>query len=129
MPYSVKHGENVVEVEVWGQTSTAEVLAAINEIHAAYPRKERPDLWTLSREAMLPLSVFPTIVQAIKGLCGGDQVYRRSAIVASDRFQRAMADMYRIEAAELPFELGVFSSKDKAMEWLKTPSASPSGRG
>jgi hypothetical protein len=99
MPYSISHREGFVEVEMWGETSAAEVIAAVNEIHTRYPRKECADLWTLARESMLPLSTFPTIIEAIRGLCGGNQVYRRSAIVASDRFQKAMADMYGFEAS------------------------------
>jgi len=126
MPYSIKHHSDLVEVELWGETSVAEVLAAVNELHASYPRKERSDLWNLSRETMVPLSAFPTVIQAIGGLCGGSQVYRRSAIVASGSFQRAMVDMYRTEAACLPFEIGVFQSRDEALKWLREEAAAPS---
>jgi hypothetical protein len=127
MPYCIKHHPVFVEVEVWGETSTEEVLTAVYQIHEQYPRKEQADLWSLSRETMLPLSVFPTIVKAIGGLCGDGHVYRRSAIVASDRFQKAMADMYRSEATALPFEIGVFTSRDDAVRWLSEHS--PSGKG
>ena len=129
MPYSIKRQNGFVEVEVWGETSAAEIIAAVNEIHAEYPRKECSDLWVLARESMLPLSTFPTIIEAIVGLCGEDHVYRRSAIVASDQFQKAMADMYRSEADTLPFEVGVFISRDDAIQWLKGPPADRAGKG
>jgi len=126
MPYSIKHHSDLVEVELWGDTSIGEVLAAVNELHVAYPNKERPDLWNLSREILLPLSTFPLIAKAIGGLCGGSQVYRRSAIVTSGSFQHAMADLYKLEAAQLPFQVGIFSSRDEALKWLREEAAAPS---
>jgi hypothetical protein len=120
MPYKIQEIDGYVEVSVWGETSKWEVLEVIRELQRRDTRKEVSDLWLLSKECMVPFTEFSEIAEAVKSLCTSGMIGSKSAIVAEDELQRAQLEMYRAEAAILPFEVRVFRSRDDAVQWLKS---------
>ena len=119
MPYRIHRSDGIVEVEVSGNTSVTELLSAVRELRAMDPRKEVSDLWTISEDIVVPFAEFSTIVANIKALCTSDMVGCKTALVANGEFQRAVMDLYRSEAKALPFQIGVFASREQAIHWLK----------
>ena len=119
MPYLIEEVDSIFEVHVSNPTSQREILQAIEELAAKDPRKERCDLWCFSDEAIVSLEEYPKIAQAIKSLCPPDMVGNKTALVVSSDLQRVAANMYRSDAADLPFEIEVFTSREDALRWLK----------
>ena len=111
MPYRIEEVDAIFEVHVSNPTSRWEILQAVEEIAAKDPRKERCDLWCFSNEAIVSLAEYPEIARAIKGLCPPDMVGNKTALLVSSELQRVAANMYRSDAAHLPFEIGVFTSR------------------
>jgi hypothetical protein len=120
MAYQIKETPDFFEVHVLGESSRWEVLQIVGHLHKRDPRKERSDLWFFSEEASIPFAAFNEIAQMIGKLCRGDFVGARSAIVAAHELQWQEARMYQLESEFLPFELGVFKSRDEAVTWLKS---------
>jgi hypothetical protein len=46
-------------------------------------------------------------------------VGNKTALLVSGDLQRVAANMYRSDAADLPFEIEVFTSREDALRWLK----------
>jgi len=119
MPYRIEEVDSIFEVHVSNPTSRREILQAIQEIAGKDPRKERCDLWYFSNEAIVSLEEYAEIVRAVKSLCPPDMVGNKTALLVSRELQRVAANMYRSDAADLPFEIGVFTSREDALRWLK----------
>jgi hypothetical protein len=120
MPYRIEEVDSIFEVRVWDPTSALEVLHAITELARRDPRKERCDLWSFDTNLFLSLTEYPGMVRETASLCGKDFVGNRSAILVYKGLQEAVAEMYQSEAAgKLPFEIGVFTSREDAIRWLK----------
>ena len=120
MPYKMQKIDGFVEVSVWGETSKWEMLEAVWELRLRDPCKKVSDLWIVSGECMVPFDEFPEIAETVQSLCTPGMIGSKSAIVASDELQRAQLELYRAEAAILPFEIRVFRSRDDAVRWLKS---------
>ncbi len=121
MPYRIEEVDSIFEVQLYDPTSLPEVLDAIRELARMDPRKERCDLWSFNSNLFLSLTEYPDMVREVAGLCSGkDFVGNRSAIIVSSGLQEAVAEMYQNKAAgKLPFEIGVFTSREDALRWLK----------
>jgi hypothetical protein len=119
MPYRIEEVDSIFEVHVSNPTSRQELLQAIEELAGKDPRKERRDLWYFPKEAFVSLAEFSEIVRAVQSLCSPDMVGNKTALVVSGELQRVAANMYRSEAAQLPFEIGVFTIREDALRWLK----------
>lgn len=121
MAYEILVQDGLTEVRVWGESSESEVLGILAELRARDPGKRTCDLWIVASECVVPFGAYPRIADTLRGFCREDRVTRgsRTAIVASDEFQKALLELYRIEAAALPFEVGVFMKRDEAMRWLR----------
>jgi hypothetical protein len=122
MSYRIHTAVDFLEVELSGETSAGEVLGVIRELRLMDPRKEKSDLWMISPDSIVPVAAFTTIAESIARLCPADIVGKRTAVVVQSRFQKAMLDIYRSEAEFLPFEVGVFDSREQAVEWLGSRS-------
>ena len=120
MPYSISKTDGMFEVRVWGETSAQEVIRAVGDIHIKDPRKQSCDLWVVSPESVVPLAAYASIVESISAMCGPDFVGSKTAIVATSAVQLAELEMYRAEAARLPYPIRIFASRDDALAWLKT---------
>jgi len=122
MPYQIQIRDGIAEVTLSGETSVAEVLQAVGELRDRDPRKEGCDLWEISEECVVPIDAFPAIAGGIKSFCPNGMVGNKTAFVANSEFQKSVMDMYRSEARKqkLPFEIGVFTSRDEAVRWLKS---------
>ena len=120
MSYQIYERDGWIEVQVLEKTSPQELLTAIRDLQRRDPRKEVPDLWTFSEDSIVPYVEFPTIVASVKALCNGELVGCKTALVAKNEFQRVVMDLYRVAAKILRFEIGVFSSREQAIEWLKS---------
>ncbi len=129
MAYEVEKKDTFLEVRVSGDTSKDELIEAIRELRRCDPRKELPDLWLFAGECQVPLVEFSDIAQAVLGLLPRNAVGNKTAIVAANEFRMAQIDMYRFEAAVLPFAIRVFRSRDEAVAWFTTSDgpASPPG--
>ena len=119
MSYRIEEGDSIFEVRVSNPTSRQELLQAIKELAGKDPLKEHCDIWYFPNEAFVSLAEFSEIVQAVKSLCRPDMVGNKTALVVSGELQRVAANMYRSEAAQLPFEIGVFTTREDALHWLK----------
>jgi len=120
MPHEVEEKGDYVEVRASGQLSEWEVLAIVAALRARDPLKRLPDLWVLAPDAAVPLPALPFIARSIGRLFRPGVKVARSALVTADAVQGAVAEMYRTQAGErLPFEIGVFQSRDEALKWLK----------
>ena len=126
MPYQIDEVDSIFEVRVSDPTSALEILHAITELARRDPRKERCDLWFFNTSLFISLAEYPGMVREVAGLCGKDFVGNRSAILVYNGLQEAIAEMFRNEAAgKLPYEIGVFTSREDAVRWLK--EGSPQG--
>ena len=119
MPYRIEEVDSIFEVHLSNPTSKREILQAIEELASKDPRKARCDLWCLPYEVFISLAEYPEIVQLTKSLCLPDMVGNKTALLVSGEFQRVAANMYRSDAADLPFEIEVFTSREAALRWLK----------
>ena len=119
MAYRIHEGDGFVEVQISEETSVEELLGVIRELRDRDPRKEISDLWSLSEDSIIPIASFASIVASVAPLCPRDIVGRKTAVVASNELHRAVLDIYRAEAARLPFAIGVFTSREEAVHWLK----------
>jgi hypothetical protein len=126
MAYRIEPRDGYTSVLVWGTTSKRELLQALRELQRRDPVKAASDLWTIGRECVVPFAAFTEIVEAIRGFCVPGMVGNRTAIIVADGFQRAQFELYRAEAADLPFEIGGFASEAEAVAWL-TRVAPPGG--
>ncbi len=122
MPYRIEEVDSIFEVRVSNPTSQREILQAIGELAGKDPRKERCDLWYFPHEASVSLEEFSEIVRVVKSLCPPDMVGNKTALLVSGELQRVAAHMYRSDAADLPFETEVFTSREDALRWLKDGS-------
>lgn len=118
MAYKIEDRDGYTEVHVWGFVGAQDIIAILGELRLRDPAKERPDLWLIAPECQVPLSSYGKIAEATRSMLPAQVTTRRSALVASDAFHRAQLDMYRVEAAHLPFEIRVFATRDEAIPWL-----------
>jgi hypothetical protein len=123
MPYQIEMKDGFFEVSVTGETSKQEILGIIRELSCLDRGKQRPDLWHFSRESQLPFVYFADIAEGTGKMLPRGSSGSKTAIVAVDAFQEAQLGMYRSEASFLPFPIRVFQSRDKAIEWIRTPAS------
>jgi predicted nucleotidyltransferase len=119
MPYRIELRDDIVEVYLWGRTSHVEVLNIIRELNARDPRKEQSDLWILAEDVVIAFQDFPAIAENVLDLLTPDMVWKRSAVVASSATQQAFVELYKTQSRSLPYEIGVFTSRQEAVDWLK----------
>ena len=121
MSYKIRPADGIVEIDIWGQTNKWEVLEVLGQLRARDPGKKVCDLWVVAEDTTLPVDAFYSVAETVKKLCTVDMVQAgcRSAILAANEFHKALLSMYLHEARELPFTVGVFTSRDDAMAWLK----------
>lgn len=124
MPWQLEMKAGYVEVNLSGSTSKTEILEILRELARRDPKKEIPDLWIIAPESQVPLVAFAEIAKAIQHLLPPDAVGCRSAIVAGGPFHQAQLEMYRYDAAALPFETRVFQYRSEAEAWLLDTEAS-----
>jgi hypothetical protein len=111
----------MTEVRVWGDCSESELLGILTQLWEKDRGKHSSDLRIVAPGCLIPFGTYPRIVDRLRQFCQADQMThgRRTAIVASDEFQKALLELYRIESQSLPFEVGVFMSRDEAVRWLR----------
>ncbi len=119
MAYEIKERPDLFEVILLGTTSKREVLQIVMHMHHKDPRKERCDLWMLAPESSIPFSVFQEIAQSVGLLCRDKFIGEKCAIVAAHEMQLQEAELYRSEAAALPFEIRVFRNREEGLGWLQ----------
>ena len=119
MAFRIERTEEVIEVHLWGQGRESEILAILGELYKMAPRKEVSDLWLVSEDYVVPWDAFSTIAKQVRGFLSHDMVAKNSAIVVANQFQMVQAELYRNEAQGLPFEIGVFLTREDAVAWLK----------
>lgn len=119
MAFRIEKTEDFIEVHLWGNAHESEVITILRKLHEMAPRKEISDLWLLSEEYVLPWDTFLPIVKEVTRLLSRDMIAKKSAIVVANHFQMAQAELYLEEAECLPFEIGVFMTRDEAIKWLK----------
>ncbi len=122
MAYRINKMDDLMEVHVWDEVSVTDVLTILGQLHAMAPLKEISDLWMLSEGCMIPWDEFSTVAKGIKNLVAKDAVARPSAVVAANQFHRAQLELFLHEARELPYEIGIFSERDEAVNWLQAKS-------
>ena len=127
MGYKIEKGEAFFEVRLFGDVSRYEILLALAQLVRRDPKKQYPDVWVATPEVQLPLPEHNWVVGKISSLFMMKRpVSRKTAIVASNAFQKAQFDMYREAASVLPADVGVFQSRDEAIAWVQKPEAQPS---
>lgn len=118
MAYRIEYKNGYCEVTVSGETTKTEVFQILRELARRDPKKEIPDLWIVAPESQVPLVHFAEIAREIGHLLPPDAVGCRSAIVAFGPFHKAQLELYRYDAAALPFETRVFQYRPEAEAWL-----------
>lgn len=119
MAFHIEKAEDFIEVKLWGNGDQWEIVKILGQLREMAPRKEISDLWLISKEYVVPWHAFPPIVKEVSRLLPNDMIANRSAIVVSDHLQMSQARLYLEEAKRLPFEIGVFMTKEEAIKWLK----------
>jgi hypothetical protein len=119
MAFRIEKTEDLIEVHLWGYGDEAEVVNILRKLRGMAPRKEISDLWLISEEYVVPLDAFLRIVKELIGFLSNDMIAKKSAIVVANHFQMAQASLYLEEAKRLPFEIGVFMTREEAIRWLK----------
>jgi hypothetical protein len=120
VPFRIEKKEDFIEVHLWGNSHESEVVEILWKVHEMAPRKEISDLWLLSEDCVVPWGVFPALVKQVGRLVSPDFIGSKSAIVVVNHFQMAQAKLYLEEAKGLPYETGVFMTREEALRWLKT---------
>lgn len=118
MPYRIEKKDGYVEVLLDGNFTAMEILKAVKMLSKEDPRKEMPDLWVIPEGHLVSANWHTIIVKGIQKLCPPDIVGRRSAVVASNEFYKAIVGMYCCEAESLPYNIRVFTSREAAEQWL-----------
>ena len=119
MAHRIEKTEDFIEVHLSGETHEEEILIILWKLHQLIPRKEISDVWLLDEACVVPWQAYSKIVRGIAGLMSSDMITSKSAIVVSNHFQMAQAEMFREEAKCLPYEIGVFMSREESARWLK----------
>jgi hypothetical protein len=119
MAFRIEKVEDFIEVHLWGNADESEVVAILRKLNEMAPHREISDLWLLSEECVVPWDVFLTIVKEVGRLLSPDMIAKKSAIVVASHFQMAQAELYLEEAKRLPYETGVFMTREEAVRWLK----------
>ena len=126
MPYAIEEQDGRFEIQLWGATSKWEVLEIVYQLYRRDPRKRRGDLWFIRQSDAIPFVAYPEIVEAVQRLGASlETTGARSAVVTDDALQRAQLEMFRSAASGLPFEIGVFATREEAVRWLAAPAAPP----
>jgi hypothetical protein len=120
MAFRIEKTEDSIEVHLWGNGDQWEIMNILRQLREMVPRKEISDLWLISKEYVVPWHTFSPIVKEISSLLPNDMIASKTAIVVSDHLQMSQARLYLEEAKRLPFEIGVFMTREEAMRWLKT---------
>ncbi len=120
MAFRIEKGPDFIEVHLWGKGDESEILTILRQLYEMAPRKEICDLWLISEGYVVPWDCFLPILKEITGFLGRDTIASKSAIVVASHFQVAQAELYLKEAESLPFEIGVFMTREEAIRWLKT---------
>ena len=102
-----------------------DVLAAVVELQRRDLGKRLCDLWIFSRDVELSYAEFASTAEAIRRMCPLGMKGNRCAIVGGDAFQQAQLELYRDEAAILPFEIRIFGDEATAIQWLRRQDAKP----
>lgn len=118
MPYKIQRNDEWVEIRLWGETAKDEILKIIHEINRQDPKKELSDVWIVDKESMVPFFAFREIAESVQLICEPGMAGTKSAIVAGDEFHRAQIEMFQAEAKILPYPIGVFATRDEAIEWI-----------
>ena len=118
MPYAIEKKARYLEIRVWGETSKHEVIAIIAELDAKDRGKTLPDLWLVAGESQVPFWDYRDIAESALSLLPAGAKGNKTAVVAANIFHKAQLNMYREEAAILPFPVRVFGSRDEAEAWL-----------
>jgi hypothetical protein len=121
MAYQIEKKDGFFEIRITGATSKYEIFEVIKELDRLDHGKKFPDLWVIARESKVPLMHLAEIAQGIRALLPRDAAGNKSALIADGEFHKAQLEMYRADAAILPFEIRVFDSYAKAVKWLTTP--------
>ncbi len=120
MPYRIEKETDIHVVNIWGNTSKWEVIEAIGMLQQKDPTKSKPDLWILSDDLVLPYDAFSGIIEMINQPRPEGFIGNKTAVVASSKIQLFMAETFSLESGSLPYSIGVFSSRNEAVEWLNT---------
>jgi hypothetical protein len=120
MAFRIEKTEDCIEVHLWGNGDQWEIMNILGQLREMAPRKEISDLWLVSKEYVVPWHAFSPIVKEVTRLLANDMIANKTAIVVSDHLQMSQARLYLEEAKRLPFEIGVFITREEAMRWLKT---------
>ena len=118
MPCTIHEKEGYFEVRVLEGTSRLDVLEAVAELQRRDQVKQLCDLWVFSKEVMMSYADFEATAEAIRRMCPPGMKGNRCAIVGGNAFQQAQLELYRAEAARLPFEIRVFGDEAEAIRWL-----------
>ena len=120
MAFRIEKAGDFIEVQVWGSADRSEVVQILRKLHEMTPRKEISDLWLLSEDYVVPWDAFSSIVKELRYLLSADVIANKSAIVVTSHSKMAQARLYLEEAKCLPFDIGVFMTREEAVRWLKT---------
>ncbi len=119
MPCEIRESADYIEVRVLAGTNRFEVLDTVAELARRDRGKKMCDLWLFSKDVNLSYVDFGSTAEAIGRLCPPDMKGNRCAIVGEDALQQAQLELYRAEAASLPFDIRVFGDKTTAIRWLR----------
>jgi hypothetical protein len=119
MAFRIEKTDDFIEVHLWSEAHESEVVAILRKLHEMAPRKEISDLWLFAEEYVISWEAFSEIVKEVTQLLPHDMIASKSAIVVTNHFQMAQAELYLEEAKCLPFEIGVFMTREEAIRWLE----------
>lgn len=118
MAYQIEQLADFIEIRLSGATSKQEILQILGELKLRDPDKQQADLWIADDASQIAFHHFSEIVQASRAILPDAPVQSKSALVATGSFQEAEFEMYRMEAESLPLDIGIFRSREAAINWL-----------
>lgn len=120
MSYRIEFKDDLHEVYLCGPTNHLEIQEIQRELNRRDPLKAHCDLWELSADVVVAYESFPIVIETLRRMWRPEMVGRKSAVVAASGVQRAMLELYRAQGRDLPFEFGVFDSRQEAIDWLRS---------
>jgi hypothetical protein len=117
--YTIKNKAGYIVITFSGYITFQLLLEALLKEMSLpdYPKKN--DIWVFRKEnTFLSQTAISAIVPVIRKLYPEHRERSKTAIVATNGFNSAVAALFTSEAGELPYEINVFGKMDPAALWV-----------
>lgn len=118
--FTISETESLLEVELRGGATVGVILQAVNAVIAHPDYHQRNDVWVIGGEPLqLNFADLDRITDWIARCYPPAAVRTRTALVVHPGLNAALVELWLETAAELPYEVRMFSSREAAVDWAR----------